>query len=156
MHNRPRAGTAHLVEVHGQSASVALHEARRLLATIAAGLGKPVAMIVSDLKPEPKETTMKKKRAQQKCRICTKPGHNAKSCTEKPAAPLPADRRQVNKAGQPRGSLAEIAARSSNGAGADLVAKAKADARALVKSKIDDELTMARAYVAELERLASA
>jgi hypothetical protein len=142
----------HLVEVHGQSAAVALHDARRLLAPIAAALGKPVATIVSDLKPDPKEAKMaKKKRAQQKCRICTKPGHNAKSCTEKPAARGP-----INKAGQPRGSMAEIAARSSNGAGVDLVAKAKADARALIKSKIDDELVMARAYLAELERLANA
>lgn len=160
-YTEPGRLAGHLVEVHGQGASVALHDARRLLAPIAAALGKPVDTIVSDLlhraavvetKPDPKEAKMaKKKRAQQKCRTCGVVGHNAKSCTEKPSARGP-----INKAGQPRGSMAEIAARSSNGDRSDLVEKAEADARALVKTKIDDELVMARAYVAELERLASA
>lgn len=147
----------HLVELHGVGAAEAIRDSRGLIRPSTAAVTlvvKPTHSIVKDVlhradvietKPDLKETTMKKKRAQQKCRICTKPGHNAKSCTAVAVGAGPKARRVVAER-----------LHSSNGAGADLVAKAKADARALVKSKIDDELVMARAYVAELERLASA
>lgn len=40
-YTEPGRLAGHLVEVHGQGAAVALHDARRLLAPIAAALGKP-------------------------------------------------------------------------------------------------------------------
>ena len=143
----------HLIEVHGQGAAVALHDARRLLAPIAAALGKPVDTIASDLlhragviktNPDPKEATMAKKR---KCSKCQKPGHRADKCTEttRPApAAAPKGRRT------PSGALAKIPG-ASNGPAIDLAGKA----RALVQTKIREELDMAKAYVTELERIAS-
>lgn len=171
-YTEPGRLAGHLVEVHGLGAAVALHEARRLLVpapvtpaerdAIAKRLGvKPAHPIVSDLlhragfietKPDPKEAKMaKKKRAQQKCRTCGAAGHNAKSCGKTVTAP------RLNKHNRtPRGPLRVVASANGAAGAADLIEKAKADARALIKSKIDDELVMARAYLAELERLANA
>lgn len=93
----------------------------------------------------------KKKRAQQKCRKCHQPGHNAKSCTNPPVGPAPASPR-LNKRGVPHGPLREIAGAAN---GSDFVAKARESARAAVQTKIQEELAWARAYVAELEHLAA-
>lgn len=136
---------AHLVEVHGQAGMVALADARRELNTPA-----PIAPSAPAAPTTPKEAPVaKKKRAQRKCRKCQQPGHNAKSCTQAvaPAAAATAAPR-VNKFGAPRGPIAG----ASNGSD-DLATKARESAKEFARSKIQDELTWAREYVAELERL---
>lgn len=149
----------HLVNHHSVGAAEALREARRLII-------KPPSPPMSDVlhragvietTPDPKEAPVaKKKRAQQKCRMCGEVGHNAKSCRND----VDALKAAIAKAEKDPVTFADRAVverpRPSNGDAPDLVAQAQANARAMVKSKIGEELVMARAYVAELDRLANA
>lgn len=85
------------------------------------------------------------------CSKCAKPGHRADRCPTATALRKPVRRRRlavVPTAAPSNGKVDEKIA--------DLVARAQYAARELVKAKLDEELVMARAYVAELERLASA
>lgn len=136
----------HLVEVHLQSPAAALYDAR-------AAFG-PAPVTTAPVVTPPKEATMAKKKRTMTCKKCGKPGHIAKTCGRQSAAAAPKPPTTKTKGPRRARRAAPAIAGASNGA-PDLVAKAQADAKAMVAQKLNEEILWAEAYLAELRRRAA-
>lgn len=153
----------HLVEDHNMGASVALGHARQLIGRSdveprqqrrpASAAPRSTPPITED-PPMPK---VDKRPKTYRCRICKKPGHNARVCSQKPAAaPKPArDRRTTRAKTGPeiaRAALIRISAPPA-AVSSEIAGLARERARSLVTQKLAEELVHAEAYVDELKRV---
>lgn len=143
---------AHLIKAHGVDAGSALQEARRRFTEPALTAPVVAVPLVSLESPMPK-------RKVNKCSNCHQPGHKASTCPERVAAaatPSPLGRRKDET---PRELPRAIAAGLDVGAtdvARDFATTARQSAKDVIRKKVEEELAWAKAYVAELERLAGA